>query len=213
MSRITLLLLTFLVLVVCPPSYAKSFGLIHYELREDVNHMLSILDEAHAEKRPLQKGERALFDHFQATYQAGNFLDANGEKYRMNDLEQALVYHLAIMQRFTAPASSKATRGDPYEQERNIFFSHYQAEEIPEEIKGMYPNYEIHRGLHPRLQADALQVVREVDALVRAGRISLVGKSLPAFHDFLSVYQNGKIQAGGSVYLMNKEGIPSTVRL
>ncbi|MBM7554085.1 hypothetical protein [Thalassobacillus pellis] len=207
MSRIILLTLTFLVLAACPDSHAESWGLIHYDVKKDSLQILSILDQAFKEKRPLHKNEREVLDKFQDKYKAGTFIDTDGDKYRMNDLEQAIINQLNMMRRFTDPDRPSPGRGNPYKQDRKIVLSYLSAQEIPDEIKGLYPNYEIHNGLHSSVKEDSLDVIQSLEPYMFGGdNNDIAPHKLKSLNDFIVTYRSGKFKAGSKVYLLSDKG-------
>ena len=141
-----LLFIAVLVLIVlagCSEADATK-NLIHEDFKKDVDQMVNMLDKVYEEERTTNEREDGLYFKFHDKYITGSFQD-DGKTYKMNDLEKAIVRQIQDLwiYNITEQKETLASEENEYEIAKDRLNEFLAAEEIPEEIKGKYPTYEV----------------------------------------------------------------------
>ncbi|WP_079479732.1 hypothetical protein [Halobacillus salinus] len=202
-KRLGLYTILFLLLAGCSTQSGAN-QLIHPNLEEDVDQVVSSLDEAYEERRSLTEEEESLVNKFNEKYELGKFSD-EGETYEMNDLEKAIVSEVNGLSIFTGVDESLSSEKDLYQSTSDNLNDFLEADEIPEGIKGEYPTYTEHEGIHPVIKSEAEDLVREFDPLVNGDEQNVDQRAFDDLKRFVNEYSGKDFEVDGEFYLINED--------
>lgn len=202
MKWLSLMILTFcLILAGC-----GSETLIQDDFNTDIIQVLGILDKAHTENRDLNSDEDELLNKFKNKYLVGRYYTKDKTDYEMNGLEKDLVRNINSLKHFTHSEEHLASEEDLYKKLKNDITKQLEIKEIPEELEGKYPTYEIYSGIHPQVKVDAQKVINAFDKTVNGGSNTFNSTDMYELNSFIKKYDKTDIKIDGKHYLLNDEG-------
>ena len=193
-----------LILILFLAAYGSKYSL-HEDFETDLEQVLPMLDKAYEENRELNEEEKKLHDKFYNKYRNGQFLVDN-EAYEMNDLEKEVTASVSTLKWFTEHEEALASEENVYEVSRNNIEEYIDKKEIPEELVGKHPTYELYSGVHPKINKDAQKIIDTFDSLINGSSVDVSPTEVALLDTFISNYGEFEFEIDEKFYLMNDEG-------
>lgn len=179
-------------------------SLINNDLKKDTEQVLEALDLAYEEDRELNETEEELFQVFRDKYISGMFLYKD-KAYEMNDLEKNLIREIVTLRLLAEQEAVLASEKSGYEEQREIVADRLNSKEIPEELKGKYPTYQIQNEPHPEFIKDTKWLIGQLDGLMSEGTVDDFDSKL--LTDYLDKYGGEGFEVDGNHYLHSDESL------
>jgi len=181
-------------------------NLIQEEIEKDIDQVMTLLDSAYEESRELREEENVVLEKFNDKYIVGKFLLNDGTEYEMNDLEKEIANDIQDLKHLTVPEETLENEEDLYTIIKKRVVENLKATEIPAELKGQYPTYEIYSGLHPQIKEDANVIIDVFDPIVNGTTNNIDRSLIDKLDVFISKYDEMSFEIEGKQYLVNDEG-------
>lgn len=178
--------------------------LIHDDFKVDMEQVLETLDKAYEENRELTQDEGSLLERFREKYIKGDFNTDSGV-YEMSDIEKKLVRDISSLRIFTKHNEPLASEKTVYENVREGIEELISVKEVPIDIKGKYPTYEIQNETNEVFLEDTRKIVGKLFYLTYDHSDSISESLLDELEDYIEKYRGDGFEVGGVHYLHNDE--------
>lgn len=182
-------------------------SLIHDDFKKDIDQAMVLLDSAYEENRVLNDEEAIIIDKFSDKYLVGKYLLSDGKEYEMNDLEKSIANDIDDLKSFTKSEEKLASEEDLYTSIKKDIDQNLEAKEIPGDLKGKYPTYEIYQGVHPQIKEDAEDVIMVFDEIVNGESADINTTAMYELNSFIKTYENLSFEIDDQKYLLNDESM------
>lgn len=200
MRKMFLILLFVFLLAACGNSALSK------DFKSDVEQVLPIIEESHKNQEDYLEQERDLLKSFSDKYEKGQYIPRDkDEYYEMNDIEKAILAKVISMRLFAIEledeeetlslASETKVNNDLdlykiAEEELSELMKINNVEDLPEDLKGKYPTYEVYQGMYPeQFLKDAKELLDLYDPVVNGIQSDVTDKEWYPLVDFLAQYQ------------------------
>ncbi|QKY69686.1 hypothetical protein [Lentibacillus sp. CBA3610] len=209
MKKIAVLLtLSALVLVGC----IGQESLIHEDLQKDIDQIIPIIEDVHNNDEEMSNDEYNLYEDFYDKYIIGKFTTSNGEEYKMNDLEKAIIREINTMQIFAySVTDSEMTlesegniNDDLYNEAKENFEKYTSMDEVPDELEGEYPVYTQKEGKYPSMFVeDVNKIIEMFDPVVNGSETNIENNEYVALTNTIEKYTGEGFEHNDKHYLIN----------
>lgn len=189
-----------IVLIGCGSKYS-----LHEDFKADLDQILNIIDSAREDKRKLEDEEYDLISMFQEKYEVGQFIDSDEKTYEMNDLEKAITHEIPTLKLFIDSEETLASEKGMFDKSRESIDEYLETKEIPEDLVGKYPTYEMYSGIHPQIKADAKKIVDEFDIVVNGPETDIDSTQMNLLYTFKNDYGKVEFKLDDKSYLVNND--------
>ncbi|WP_121605377.1 hypothetical protein [Virgibacillus sp. Bac332] len=197
----------FLILIIVFILSACGNDLVHEDIRNDYKQIQEVADEVYESEEGSSEKQQNLYNDFSDKYIMGQFEEENGDIYKMNDLEKDLIYKVQILwgEAITSEFKEELSSEDTYEETKKAIDEYLKLDEIPEDLKGKHPTYELITGYPDKFIKDTNELFDTLDSEINSEDPVFTENEYIPLENYINKYKGVDFEHDGKYYRIDEE--------